>query len=383
MLRNNFASLPKIDIRLQLYSGPSREPSAYPVFIEHACVDFEAQTTRVPITICQKHDGTATIEIYGSTRPLAATAAPIPGQYSYKVIGTMTRYLVTWFGARIRFVTNNHANCNLNVALPAVYKTHTVGICGNYNDDTGDDYSLSRFEDGPSDTVVRRRRREVANLDVLSSVAIGDFEPFEFNCNHTTVDHICDEMFNAPWLDECRSLVDPSFDIRTCYYDLCLFNTDETKFEILNVYIARCLEAQAPTATSMCNWPADAGLVPQCGANEVFNACSYECHDERTCYDELNDVAECGHEEEGDIARTTRHSKCVCQSGYFLEHGACVRRDDCDTSPGEWDEWHEWGPCSEPCGGIAHRVRLCKGPNPCEGMHQDMKECHVGHSCGT
>ena len=367
MVQNVFSALPKIDVRVKTHAVGTSQP----VFLEQACVDFETQNTHVPITICQKHDGTATIEFNSLISPLAATTRPVRGQYSYKIIGN-TRYLVTWFGARFRFTVNNHNNCNVHLWLPAAYKTHTSGICGNYNDDSSDDYSVTIQRDGNA----------VADSEVLASVAVGDFEAVEFTCDRTTVMDICDEMFNAPWLEECRSLVDPSFDITTCSYDLCLFNDDVTKFELLNIYMTRCLAAQPANATSMCNWPAEAGLEPQCGENEVFNACSYECHDERTCYDELNDLAECGHEVEGDITRNTRHSKCVCQPGYFLEHGVCVHRDDCDTSPGEWGEWHEWGRCSEPCGGIAHRVRLCAGPNPCEGKHQDMMECHEGHSCG-
>ena len=145
------------------------------------------------------------------------------------------------------------------------------------------------------------------------------------------------------------------------------------------------MAAQHPTATSMCNWVEDNGFeTPECAENAHFKTCAYECHDERTCFEELNGIEECG-VEANRTSSTTRHSKCVCDDGYFLEQGVCVSRDDCDTLPGAWNDWQEWGACTEPCGGIAHRNRICRGPNPCEGEHQDMKECHISDensACG-
>ena len=54
--------------------------------------------------------------------------------------------------------------------LPAVFKTHTDGLCGNYNEDGDDDHTgYANAAQGPNENVIsdHRRKRSLASHRVL------------------------------------------------------------------------------------------------------------------------------------------------------------------------------------------------------------------------
>ena len=67
-------------------------------------------------------------------------------------------------------------------------------------------------------------------------------------------------------------------------------------------------------------------------------------------------------------------SRCICQSGYYLENGVCTLLEDCNMTPGTWRNWFDWGPCVGDCDtGKRARVRMCDGI--CDGSFTDVEEC--------
>ena len=87
-----------------------------------------------------------------------------------------------------------------------------------------------------------RRKREDSNPYAIW--AVGTVETYELECNIDETATICEEMYFAPWLENCRLLVDPTTHIQSCQIDLCIATSDDMKYTLLEIFVRECMQAE-------------------------------------------------------------------------------------------------------------------------------------------
>ncbi|CBY10832.1 unnamed protein product [Oikopleura dioica] len=226
----------------------------------------------------------------------------------------------TWFGAKVEF-----RNYSIKVTLPKCYMNHVIGLCGNWNGVTYDQF------DKLSDISKWWEHQE--GLQAWAN----DFGEPDPRCREVH-DFECDDIDAVS--DLCLSL-DPNNVDRHSYFFDCSPYVEKTAAHIaclvdgctdrsslcgsLGSYAKECLNSiPISLRPNVCSWATESGCEQECGANSVFEGCANTCQAKKTCRNRhMSNSERCG----ADINEID--SMCVCEPGYVLDNGNCIREEDC------------------------------------------------------
>ncbi|XP_051788213.1 alpha-tectorin [Erpetoichthys calabaricus] len=218
----------------------------------------------------------------------------------------------TDFGLLVTYDGQHYAS----ISLPSSYFNNTCGLCGNYNDNPGDDPSL------PDGTLVEN----VAELGGGWQVEDTDWRCTDGCAENCSLCDAATESFyfrpdycgiinktDGPFRD-CRAVVDPTAFVYSCVYDMCS-NRDNitTLCQAIQAYALAC-QALGVTIRS---WRSRTFCALSCPEFSHYQVCTSSCPP--TCSD-LTSHLYCMHPcTEG----------CECDEGYILSGNQCVRKQDC------------------------------------------------------
>ena len=150
-------------------------------------------------------------------------------------------------------------------------------------------------------------------LTAKSWMILGDEGPFPdviaeelLACEHR---EMCDNMFNMPWLDNCRKVVDTASFIKSCKIDYCEVPTQETLEEIYETFIEDC-KLELPDEPATCVWRTELGF-DSCPSGKEWSGCKPQC-DVKNC--DPNFVCQ----------QSITEAGCFCSDGLFDFDGKCL-----------------------------------------------------------
>ncbi|XP_067299058.1 zonadhesin, like isoform X1 [Pseudorasbora parva] len=249
-------------------------------------------------------------------------------------IKTKSRFvmLTTDFGLSVRFDGSSQGV----VTLPSVYRSRVLGLCGNYDGRTSNEYTkpdgtvtrnLNEFgdswrvtdKDGASlrttslPKMVHLQKREVeADPDSGFDIAgCTNAQLAELNGNQ-----LCGALSNpAGPFAACHAVVAPNVFQEDCVFDLCAEQGSEVlRCESYAVYARACQDE----GVKLGKWRQELKCGLQCGANSNYSICMTPCP--ASCAD-LAAPSEC--------EQTQCVEGCECTSGFVLSDQDCVPYNQC------------------------------------------------------
>ncbi|NXH18596.1 MUC6 protein, partial [Bucco capensis] len=203
------------------------------------------------------------------------------------------------------------------VKVGSQYKGRTLGLCGNYNGDTTDDFMTSMdITEGTASLFVDSWRAGNCH-----SALERDTDPCALSqLNKISAETHCSILTKKGTVfEKCHAVVNPLPFYKRCVYQAC--NYEETF-----PYICSALGSYARTCSSMGlileNWrnTMDNCTIP-CTGNQTFSYNTEAC--DRTCLSLSNRALEC-HPTDIPI------EGCHCPKGSYLNHkNECVRKSHC------------------------------------------------------
>uniref|UniRef100_A0A8C7XZ68 VWFD domain-containing protein n=1 Tax=Oryzias sinensis TaxID=183150 RepID=A0A8C7XZ68_9TELE len=209
----------------------------------------------------------------------------------------------------------------LRISLPYTYQNATCGLCGNFNDQPGDD--------------LRTRDGEVVSSDVVfanSWRASGDEDPgCDAQCEglgcagctaaqtalYSNNDH-CGILQNSSGpFAACQQTLPPQNFVDSCVYDVCVGGGYQPILcQSLGVYASQCQQ----NGIQPQNWRRPGFCEIPCPANSHFESQATGCPS--TCVNP-NSTQNCP---------LPVQESCVCDTGYVLSAGECVPYAECGCS---------------------------------------------------
>lgn len=103
-------------------------------------------------------------------------------------------------------------------------------------------------------------RRSLSEFECAKSWRISGFSygplPSSVKCSDPSVLDFCQNFLNVDWLAVCGEKIDFNFRvnlIESCKIDLCVRNTEETRYQIYEQYVTKCQAKMAPEKV-LCDW---------------------------------------------------------------------------------------------------------------------------------
>ncbi|XP_060884474.1 alpha-tectorin-like [Labrus mixtus] len=223
----------------------------------------------------------------------------------------------TDFGLEVSY-DNNHL---AKISLPYTYFNATCGLCGNFNNNPGDDF--------------RTRQGELVSSDVVFAdswkASVGD-EPGcgpkcgGLNCAACTesqtalfsnFDHCGIVKNNSGPFAACHPHLSPELFAENCVFDLCVGGGYQPILcQALNVYASQCQQL----GIQLASWRSEGFCEIPCPSNSHFESQGTGCP--ATCVNP-NSTYNCP---------LTNQESCICDSGYILSGGVCVPHAECGCS---------------------------------------------------
>uniref|UniRef100_A0A8C5WKM6 VWFD domain-containing protein n=1 Tax=Leptobrachium leishanense TaxID=445787 RepID=A0A8C5WKM6_9ANUR len=293
--------------------------------------------TLVPFTIEEKNDNrgsqavsfvrTVTTYVYGYKLSLlkgesgkvrindVLTNLPVTlldGKISISMSG-FNAVIRTAFGLQITYEYNWH----VVVTLPSSYYGATGGLCGNFNQNAGDEL------------VTIDNRRVTSIIDWAKSWKVNDRDPFCFDfCQG--VCPTCDESKKSLYgnnqycglitkpvdgpFRECHAKVNPDNFFDNCLYDVCIQGgAKQILCQALNAYANTCRKE----GVKIYDWRTPSGCALPCPTNSHYEFCGNACP--ASCTDRNSPT------------RCTENcvETCQCNDGFVLSADKCVPTASC------------------------------------------------------
>uniref|UniRef100_A0A8C3FY59 VWFD domain-containing protein n=1 Tax=Chrysemys picta bellii TaxID=8478 RepID=A0A8C3FY59_CHRPI len=221
--------------------------------------------------------------------------------------------LQTDFGLQVSYDWNWH----LIITLPSSYYGAMGGLCGNFNQNRGDDMT------SPNGT------RVSSIVEWARSWKVKDRDPFCWDdckgkcptCDESKQmiyggDEYCGLISKAPGgpFRECHSKVSPEDIFDSCIYDVCLNGGAKNILcQALEAYAAICKKQ----GITVYDWRTPSGCVLPCPENSHYEACGNAC------------PASCSDRTAPSSCREPCVETCQCDNGYVLSAGQCVPVGSC------------------------------------------------------
>uniref|UniRef100_A0A8C5DKG4 IgGFc-binding protein-like n=1 Tax=Gouania willdenowi TaxID=441366 RepID=A0A8C5DKG4_GOUWI len=268
-----------------------------------------------------------------------------------------TAWVETNFGLKVAY----DWNWQLDIFLPSSYHGLVCGLCGNFNENRGDELQNPAGKAVPSVAEWGKSWRSSDQNDDHCKDSCGekcdvcdpkDFELYkgEAFCGALTATR--NNLFKS-----CHRKLDPQNFMNNCVYDMCFSKGDKKILcQALASYSKECREE----GIVIRNWRKKYGCPMNCQRHSHYEDCASPCQ------------PSCPFPEKKPACLGACVEACVCDKGYVLSAGVCVPTKTCGCSyqgryyePGQ----HFWA--DETCG------RLCE----CETT-QGMVICHKA-SCSA
>ncbi|XP_074518433.1 zonadhesin, like [Halichoeres trimaculatus] len=275
--------------------------------------------------------------------------------------------LETWFGLRVRFDGNHHAD----VSLPNSYGGLLCGMCGNFNEDPKDD-NLK-----PDNTPAENTN------DLGDSWQVPDPRP---DCTNGGGQEDCDESVEEEAqkptscgiitdpngiFKPCHTAVPPGPFFENCMYDMCATDGQTVSLcQAIESYADLCAAAGHPIS-----WRNDTFCPLKCPPGSSYNPCGPACP-QPSCQN-LNVSSDCDQ---------LCVEGCVCNPGLVFSGDKCVPPSECGCTDedGKYrpvgDSWFTELDCSERCKCNSHNNATCQpwmcGPAQECKVEEGVLDCH-------
>jgi hypothetical protein len=213
-------------------------------------------------------------------------------------------------------VINYDGQSNLKVKVPSSYQGSMCGLCGNYNSNNNDDFTvqsegqplqlttLSEFGAFWLDSELQSQF-ECSPDDDSPPVCTGDAK--------TTAAAFCQYIYNEASFKGCHVFLDPFEFINMCTYDYCAglmggVTSLEMPCGTIVDYAGRCM------GLGVDNMVLPSQCEPTCPNKEQFSACSPAT--EPTCNNPLQVTGGC-------------FKKCICAEGLIRHNTRCIDPEKC------------------------------------------------------
>lgn len=141
------------------------------------------------------------------------------------------------FGLSVQYDWSHY----LMVSLPSAFMNKVCGLCGNFNGDPADDFTMPSSTQAPNSTAFGQSWK-VQNLTL------------DKGCRDDNGGHECDAQALQQWQTEnycgllmkepfsqCHSVIDPNIYVRNCVYDVCMADGSGSYLcKALEVYASVC-----------------------------------------------------------------------------------------------------------------------------------------------
>ncbi|XP_060137932.1 zonadhesin [Zootoca vivipara] len=265
-----------------------------------------------------------TVEVAGATVTLQKSRrvlidgqrvrTPVEGRIPGVSITTSGIYVVleTDFGLVVKFDGNHH----LEIQLPGTYFDKVCGMCGSFNNQSGDDLLMpnghlaanaSQFGNswkapGDADPGCQPDNRE----DLEPACSVQEMERLRGQCREIL----------GPKYESCHSTIDPQPFFQNCLYDMCEY---QGMASVLCDNIQSYVEACKSQGVDTISWRNSTFCPLPCSPHSHYTECASPCP--ATCSN-LYAPASCQR-------RTTCMEGCACDRGYVLSDDSCVLMRDC------------------------------------------------------
>ncbi|XP_056329790.1 IgGFc-binding protein [Danio aesculapii] len=217
------------------------------------------------------------------------------------------------FGLNVQYDWSHY----LMVSLPTVFMNKVCGLCGNFNGDPADDFTMPSNTQAPNSTAFGQSWK-VLNLTL------------DKGCRDDNGGHECDAQALQQWQTEnycgllmkdpfsqCHSVIDPNIYIRNCVYDVCLADGSGSYLcKALEVYASVCQRV----GIQLTKWREVANCTYRCPENSHYESCGSACP--LTCMD-LKSHKNC---------TLPCIETCTCDPGFVLSGSKCVASTQCGCS---------------------------------------------------
>ncbi|ETE61155.1 Zonadhesin, partial [Ophiophagus hannah] len=222
----------------------------------------------------------------------------------------------TEFGLVVKFDGNHH----LEIQMPGTYFGKVCGMCGNFNNQSADDYLMPNGHQAANDSHCQPDNRP-------------DLNP---SCSGQELEHLsglCLEIM-TPKYQACHSLVDPKLFFQNCLYDMCQYQgMPSVLCDNIQSYVETC-KSHGVTGIS---WRNSTFCPLPCPPNSHFSECASPCP--ATCSN-LYAPASCLHP-------AACVEGCDCDPGYVLSDLTCVTLQECGCLDPQQEYHHDL------CGGLS------------------------------
>ncbi|XP_062388334.1 IgGFc-binding protein-like isoform X3 [Sardina pilchardus] len=275
----------------------------------------------------------------------------------------------TDFGLLVTYDANHY----VRISVPYEYQNATCGLCGNFNHHPQDDFRTRGGQLVSSDV-------EFAN----SWKAEGDTDPSCQDvrcaglacaaCTHSqrtlygNTAH-CGILSNSvgPFAS-CHSGLSPQTFVENCVYDLCVGDGYQPILcQALNVYASQCQQE----GIQLGQWRSQGFCEIPCPTNSHFESQGTGC------------PATCSNPNAPQNCPLPNQESCICNAGYVLSGGECVRQNDCGcTFEGRYYTAGETVVLDQDCGRRCHctqgsmtcQAHSCSELEVC-GVHGGVRGC--------
>ncbi|XP_039180790.1 zonadhesin [Crotalus tigris] len=265
----------------------------------------------------------------------------------------------TNFGLVVKFDGNHH----LEIQLPGTYFGKVCGMCGNYNNQSTDDYLMPNGHLAVNDSQFGNSWKAPGDADAGCQP---DNRPdSESSCSRQELERLgalCMEIM-APKYQACHSLIDPKLFFQNCLYDMCQY---QGMASVLCDNIQAYVEACRSHGVAGISWRNSTFCPLPCPPDSHFSECASPCP--ATCSN-LYAPASCHYP-------TPCVEGCACDRGYVLSDLTCVPMRECGCRDHQ-QEYHNNGD-TWVTSGCQQRCICLGGQIQCQPF-----SCPTGSLCST
>ncbi|XP_078511515.1 IgGFc-binding protein-like [Lissotriton helveticus] len=230
----------------------------------------------------------------------------------------------------------------VKVTVPGSYKGEVCGLCGNYNGDNTDEFTLP---DGQLTTDVNAFATAwaVQTDEACNPATCGAPDKPCFTCSEDKKEvcrnkEYCGFLTDVEGpLSDCHSTIKPDAYFENCVYDLCAGNGDRMMLcRNIQTYVADCQAA----GVTIGSWRSDSFCPMDCPANSTCNTCSNICAsscsrlvDPWDCPEDCAEGCDCDGDLLFDGQQCVPMDMCGCYvHGRYYPQGGVILADDCSKS---------------------------------------------------
>ncbi|XP_016349977.1 IgGFc-binding protein-like [Sinocyclocheilus anshuiensis] len=217
------------------------------------------------------------------------------------------------FGLSVQYDWDHY----LMVSLPTAFMDKVSGLCGNFNGDPKDDFTMPSNTQADSATEFGQSWK-VHNLTLDEGCSN---DGWNLGCDAESLkqwqgENYCGLLIMAPF-SQCHSVIEPRIYIQNCMYDVCMTEGQRSYLcKVFEVYASACQHV----GIQLTNWREAANCSYRCPENSHYEFCGSACP--LTCMG-LGSPVNC---------TLPCVETCACDPGFFLSGSKCVPSAQCGCS---------------------------------------------------